>query len=107
MSLKPVVFQPTRILSSTTGLEIVEQVQTSLEDGDRIFLIDLSDVLLMDSTGLGCLVNALEKVQTANGQLYLCSLKGQAAMLFELANMGTVFQVFRDRAAFNHYIAEQ
>lgn len=105
MSASTAVFKPTQTLSSISGRELLEQIEQSLEAGSKVILVDLAEVLFMDSTGLGYLVSALKRVRAKSGQLYLCSLRGQAAMLFDLTNMHHAFQVFSSREDFDRFLA--
>ncbi|MBI4781900.1 MAG: STAS domain-containing protein [Oscillatoriophycideae cyanobacterium NC_groundwater_1537_Pr4_S-0.65um_50_18] len=88
------IFQPTRILSVSSSASLLDWVNQRLESGDRILLIDFCHVMFMDSTGLGALVTALKVAQKAEGKLVLCSLWGQARMLFNMAGMESVFEIY-------------
>ncbi|OLP20335.1 hypothetical protein BST81_00945 [Leptolyngbya sp. 'hensonii'] len=103
MNASVAILRPSHILSSTSGGELLEQINHHLQAGKKAILIDFSDAMFMDSTGLGYLVTALSRIKAAQGELYLCSLKGQAAMLIELTKMDKTFQIFADRAAFDLY----
>jgi anti-sigma B factor antagonist len=88
------IFQPTRILSASSSVALIEWVTYSLESGARYLLIDLSSVSFMDSSGMGSLAVALKRVQEAGGMLALCSLNGQARMLLEIAGMDQIFPIY-------------
>jgi anti-sigma B factor antagonist len=88
------VFQPTRILSAANSGTIIDWIDYNLESGTLHLLIDLANVSFMDSSGVGGLVIALKRVQAAGGTLALCSLNGQARMLFELAAMDQMFTIY-------------
>ncbi|MDX2214322.1 MAG: STAS domain-containing protein [Oculatellaceae cyanobacterium bins.114] len=97
----PYVFQlKTRLLSAATAPELLYWINNILELGATHLLLDMKDVLFMDSSGLGALVIAHNRVQKAGGKLMLCSLSGQARMLFELSGMEKVFEVYSDKEDF-------
>ncbi|MBD2463963.1 STAS domain-containing protein [Oscillatoria sp. FACHB-1407] len=97
----PYVFQlKTRLLSAATAPELLYWINNILELGATHLLLDMKDVLFMDSSGLGALVIAHNRVQKAGGKLMLCSLSGQARMLFELSGMEKMFEVYSDKDAF-------
>lgn len=87
-------FQPTRILSVSSSATLLGWVQRRLKEGDKALLIDFCNVMFMDSTGLGTLVTAVKLVQQAEGRLAVCSLGGQARMLFETSGMAPIIEVF-------------
>jgi anti-anti-sigma factor len=93
-------YYPTRILSVSSSTSLLGWVQRQLEAGHEILLIDFREVMFMDSTGLGTLITALKLVQKVEGRLVLCSLGGQARMLFEMAGMESVFEIFDNSVDF-------
>jgi anti-sigma B factor antagonist len=88
------IFRPNRLLSASNAGELVAWTKQALETGVDILLIDFCQVMFMDSSGLGTLVSALKLVQKAEGRLALCSLGGQALMLFEMAGMEKLFETY-------------
>jgi anti-sigma B factor antagonist len=89
------IFQPNRILSAGNASDLVDWTKQTLETGATVLLIDFCQVMFMDSSGLGTLVSALKLVQKEGGRLALCSLSGQALMLFEMAGMEKLFETYR------------
>jgi anti-sigma B factor antagonist len=98
-------FQPTRILSVASSASLLSWINQRLEMGDRILMIDFSQVMFMDSTGLGTLVTALKVLQSNKGRLILCSLWGQARMLLEMAGMESVFEFCDEPAEFENSLS--
>ena len=68
--------------------------------GVDVVLIDLQKVTFMDSSGLGGLISAQRIVQTANAQLFVCSVNNQVNMLFELTRINQLFEIFAEREEF-------
>lgn len=94
------IFYPTRILSSASAGDLMTWIHDNLEQGHNRLLINLQNVLFMDSTGLATLVAALKTVRQTGGNLALCSLNGQARMLFEMAGMEEMFEVYNTATEF-------
>lgn len=88
------IFQPKRLLSAGNAGELVAWAKQALETGADVLLIDFCQVMFMDSSGLGTLISALKLVQKAEGRLVICSLGGQALMLFEMAGMEKLFETY-------------
>lgn len=58
------IFQPTtRILSATSAPDLLHWVTHSLDLGSTYLLVDLRDVMFMDSSGLGALVIAKNELK--------------------------------------------
>jgi len=66
-----------------------------LLDKSAHFIIDLSDVEFMDSTGLGSMLSCLRIVKSKGGSLRICSLTPEVEQLFEMVMMDRVFEIFK------------
>ena len=84
------------ILGGTKASEFRKQVSKLIEEGKKIVLLDLNQVTFMDSSGLGALVLAFKNLQAHDGRLFLMSINEQIKMLFDLTNMGQIFEVVTD-----------
>ena len=98
------VVQPSGTLDGKKGNELRREIESIVATGAQIVLIDLQDVNFMDSSGLGALVSAQRMVKTAGGKLFLCSVKDQVKMLFDLTKMSRVFEILADREEFNNKV---
>lgn len=58
--------------------------------------IDLQDVTLVDSAGLGGLVATLKAATAANVEIALCGLQKPVRAMFELTRMHRVFEIYND-----------
>ena len=67
---------------------------TPMLDKSAHFIIDLSDVEFMDSTGLGSMLSCLRIVKSKGGTLKLCNLTPEVKQLFEMVMMDRVFDIF-------------
>ena len=63
-----------------------------LTEGGR-FMLDLSRVGFVDSSGLGAVVWALKQARHFGGVVELCGLSGAVAQLFQLTRMDRVFRI--------------
>jgi anti-anti-sigma factor len=102
-NLKPTVkiVQPSGILDKTKASQFDRQIRAVIDEGANIVLVDFQDVTFMDSSGLGALVSAVKTVRSANGKLAVCSLNHQIRILFEIACVDTLIDIFPSRDDFN------
>ncbi len=98
------VIKPLGILDSSQASTMRGSVAASIQAGAKLLLIDLQDVVFIDSSGLGALVMALKSVKSAGGRLFLCSVGDQARLLFELTGVDRIFETFPDQAEFNKFL---
>ncbi|MGF1539971.1 MAG: STAS domain-containing protein [Pleurocapsa sp.] len=101
------IIEPKGILDSTKTQDFHHQLNKNIEVGAQIILVDFQDVTFMDSSGLGALVKALKIANTADVQLFLCSLNEQIKMLFELTSMDSYFNIYSSREEFEKQLKEQ
>ena len=75
-------------------LIVRERIKKLLDAGDRKFLLNLSDVDYIDSSGLGELVTSFTTVRNQGGQLKLLNLTRRVQDLLQITKLLTVFEVF-------------
>ena len=64
--------------------------------GDKKFLLDLSDVSYIDSSGIGEMVSGFTTVTNNGGQFKLLGLTKRVKDLLQITKLYTVFEVFDD-----------
>lgn len=105
MNLAVKTVEPAGILDGMRAAEFRQEITEYVEQGAQVILIDFKEVTFMDSSGLGALVLSLKTVRAAHTRMCLCSINEQIQMLFELTSMDRVFDIYKDREAFEEAIA--
>src|SRR5579863_3337849 len=90
-----VVTLPERLNSSNCSA-FMKDIQPMMQENKR-FVVDLTGVLMLDSSALGTLVACLKHMREVEGDLRLCGMSGKIRALFELVRMHHVFDVFNTR----------
>jgi anti-anti-sigma factor len=99
------IYEPTgRLLSAVNRCDIHDRIEAALKAGARFILLDLRNMMFMDSQGLGTLMSAWNRSEAAGAKLVLCSLNGQARMLLERSGTDQVFTIFQDRTEFMSFL---
>ncbi len=62
--------------------------------GARFLFVDLSEVRYMDSSGIATLVEAMQTCMKQGARLRLVNLSPAVRDVFELARLGSVFEIF-------------
>ena len=75
-----------------------EKVKALLADGKRKILLDMGNVTLIDSAGLGALVGLHQSVSSRGAALRLCSLGPRIRELLQMTRLLAVFAVSADEA---------
>lgn len=76
----------------------VAHLRSCLDDllvkGEHNFVIDLTDVSFMDSSGLATLVQLFKRVRIGQGDVRLCGMQPKVKRVFELIRLDRVFDTF-------------
>ena len=83
-------------LDGNTSRDFNERLATLPGDANRLVL-DLGQVLFLDSTGCGALLSARKRLRGAGGDLKVCSLTSPVRALFDLVRMNRLIGVYRTR----------
>jgi len=75
------------------------RIRELVQGGTRQIVLNLADVVYMDSSGLGELTGAHTTVTTAGGAIKLLNLGKRVHDLLKLTKLYTVFEVFEDEAS--------
>ena len=87
-----------RITIGEGTIVLRDQIKKSLEAGDRKFLLNLSDVDYIDSSGLGELVSSFTTVRSQGGQFKLLNLTKRVHDLLQITKLLTVFDTYESEA---------
>jgi anti-anti-sigma factor len=92
--LAEIVLQPQGRLDGQGGLWLQQQLSEIAPRRYPIWIIDLSGVEFMDSSGLVALVTGLRVAAQANARLILCGLRPSVRLIFEITQLERVFTIF-------------
>jgi anti-sigma B factor antagonist len=77
-----------------TAPELRERVVEMLAEGVVHLIVDLQDVVFLDSTGIGALVGVLRRVRALDGSLMLVTSSERLLNIFDMTGLGSVFDVY-------------
>ena len=69
-----------------------EEVMRNMSDGTNV-LFDLSKMVHIDSSGLGVLVQVLQKVKAGGGKVVLAALQPGPKIVFDITKVSRVFEI--------------
>ena len=87
-----------RIVLGEETVTLREKAKGLLATGKNKIVLDLKDVTLIDSSGLGALVAAHSSAQSSGATLGLCNLGSRTNELLQITRLVTVFEVFDSQA---------
>ena len=85
------------IESNTLALKhIIDEQISNAEDGKVKILLNMEDVRMMDSSGLGIIVAAYTSVQRKGGRVALLNIGGNIKSLIVMAKLVTIFDRYNN-----------
>lgn len=79
-------------LTAANAPELKADVTAMVGQGYKHYVVDLSGLAFLDSSGLGALVGLLQSVE-AGSHVCICGLTGVVRQLFEITHMTKVFKI--------------
>ncbi len=91
----------------TTAPELSARLKEAIAAGARGVVVDLTEVALIDSTGLSVLLNVLRRLTRAHGHLALVLDNPTVLRLFEITRLDSTFDIHATRAAALERVAQE
>ena len=91
-------------LDILTAEQLRARVIPLVKEGRRLFLLDLSKVNYMDSSGLGVVLRLWELCQSAGGYLALCGVGVRIRRVFQVTQVDTMVPLFATRREATTYL---
>lgn len=82
------------LIGDEVGPKLVEFVSDAVNDHVKNFIIDLSNIRYISSSGIGLLITMLTKMRNAGGEVYLCSPSEHVKKLLIITKLNNIFTVF-------------
>jgi len=92
------VLTPVGRLTLTTAHELRQAVDDLVGSGRTRLVVDLSQVELIDSSGVGALVGGLRSARSGGGDLRLASASPQVVTVLRLTNLDRLLRMHDDPA---------
>ena len=88
-----IIIKPGNAITSSVAQEFKEELQTLIDGGVRRLAIDMAEVLMIDSIGLGILINAHNSLSDLGGRLCVSNVSPDILNLFKTMRLDRHFEV--------------
>lgn len=82
------------LIGDEMGPKLVEVVSDAVEEGAKNFVVDLSEVRYISSSGIGLLITMLTKMRNRDGEVYLTAPSEHVKKLLIITKLNNIFTVF-------------
>jgi len=87
-----------RIVLGEETSSLREHVKSLLSAGKKKIVLDLKNVTMIDSSGLGAMVTAYSSAKSGGASLRLCNLGARFNELLQITKLYTIFEVSNTEA---------
>lgn len=94
-----VVTLPKNVLGGNDALEFSGYIEQICNENKKAIIVNLADVELMNSSGLGMLVSALSKTKKNKIDLYLVAVPEKVNILLKMTHLDELFKTAADSEA--------
>lgn len=81
------------LIDKNQALDLIKAVDELLEEGKNKFVIDLSELRYMNSSGLNVLIQLLTKTRNKGGESVICHVSKKVNELLIITKLNTLFKV--------------
>jgi anti-sigma B factor antagonist len=89
-----ILFQPQGRIDLEGGVALSEKMAQVTPQNHQLWIIDLTKVYFMDSSGLVSLVTGLKSARQSGCRLVLCGVQAPVRLVLELTQLDSVFEIF-------------
>jgi anti-sigma B factor antagonist len=89
-----VILQPPARLDAVSGRVFYDKITALRASSDAVWMVNMTDVVFVDSRGLLTLVAGLRLAREAGCRFILCNVKPTVRLIFEITQLDRVFEIF-------------
>ena len=93
ITVRPDVLVLAGELDLATSHLLVEEIDAAIDRGEKVIVLDFSDVTFVNSTGLGAMVAATKRLRGDGGDLVLRSFRGIPASALATTGLDRFFTI--------------
>jgi anti-sigma B factor antagonist len=79
-----------------------------INSGAKQFILNLSNVSFIDSSGLGAIIRTLTLLEKNQGSLFFCNVSDPVLMVFKIAHLDQLIQILpSEKDSIEHYKSDK
>jgi stage II sporulation protein AA (anti-sigma F factor antagonist) len=91
-------------LDSITSCDLENKLHKSINDGERLILLDLSPLDYISSAGLRVLLIIVKRLKSLSGTLVLCEPNKNVQEIFNISGFSQLLKIFPSRSDAIQYL---
>lgn len=93
-----------RLMDLKSEEQLLADIDKSISEDNKNFIIDMERLEYMNSTGLSMLVKLLTKARNAGGEAIVCNVSQAIRQLFVVTKLTTVFKIAESMTEANEMV---
>lgn len=81
-------------LEGLNSREFKKKITDYINEGNKIIVLNISNIEFMDSSGIGTLITILKLLSAQQGKIVFCEVHEAILRIFNLTRLDLVFQIF-------------
>ncbi len=82
------------LIGENDGMPLTEAFDEQIENGFQNFILDLSDLKLINSSGIGVFITLLTKARKKEGDVVIVNPSSYIQNLLMITKLNSIFQIF-------------
>lgn len=82
------------LLGERDGYPLLEAVSEYLNEGVRHVILDMGELNLINSVGIGTLITVLTRVRKQGGDVYMARMSSFISNIFAIAKLNQLFRIY-------------
>ncbi len=83
------------LIGEDNGANILDKVNTAIQDNVRLCIVDISKLRYINSSGIGVLITILTKFRNKGGEVYLMKPSETVQKLLVITKLNAIFHVIQ------------
>lgn len=88
------VLQVDDLLNPLDNQEIIKEIEVKIQAGSTVYVVDLSEMDYMNSSGLTFLISILTRARNAGGEVAIANLSDNIKKILLVTRLNNMFNVY-------------
>lgn len=102
-----IIIEPGQRLTLETAQELSKAVQSVPTSIAPAIIVNMEQTTVVDSSGVGALVNAMKHIKKSNGSFVLVGLRPEIQRSFRLMNLHQVFDMYETESLAQQHMKDR
>ncbi len=90
-------FEQSNKLNALISENVKYEIGRHYEKAGTKVILDLGNILFVDSSGFGALLSVMKKARSNKGIFKICNIAPDVMALFKLLQLHTIFEIYENR----------